>query len=126
MKVIFKSTFFTILCIVVLLSGCVPYKAAYKDSQTLLNQAVDIETAYRVQQLEKEIANPDLSAEARIKFDEAYKSIISFITEHSAALKVDNLYGNALALKGLAEYYLEKYDKANLTAVASISFLRNS
>ena len=126
MKTLFKGSFFTILSFAILFSSCVPYKSAYKSSKTLLNQAVDIETAYRVQQLEKEVANPEPSAEARTKFEEANKSIVAFITEHEAALKTDNLYGNALALRGLSEYYLENYQDANNTASASIAYLQNS
>lgn len=126
MKTLFKSSFFTILSIAILFSSCVPYKSAYKSSQTLLNQAVDIETAYRVQQLEKEIANPEPSAEARVKFEEANKSIVAFISEHEEALKTDNLYGNALALRGLSEYYLENYEDANNTAISSVAYLQNS
>lgn len=126
MKTVFKSSIFTILSIAILFSSCVPYKAAYKESQTLLNQAVNIETAYRVQQLEKEIANPEPSAEARTKFEDANTSIVSFITEHEEALKTDMLYGNALALRGLSEFYLEKYEDANSTASTSIAYLENS
>ena len=126
MKTLFKSSFLTILSIAILFSSCVPYKAAYKKSQTLLNQAVSVETAYRVQQLEKEVANPAPSAEARTKFDEANKSIVAFITEHEAGLKTDNLYGNALALRGLSEYYLEDYQAANNTAETSIAYLESS
>lgn len=126
MKTSFKSSLFTILSIAILFSSCVPYKAAYKKSQTLLNQAVSVETAYRVQQLEEEVASPAPSAEAQTKFDEANKSIVTFVTEHEAALKTDNLYGNALALRGLSEYYLEDYSAANSTAEAAVTYLQSS
>ena len=127
MKTLFKGSFLTILSLAILLSSsCVAYKKVYKESQTLLNQAVGVETAYRVQQLQKEVVNPAPSAEARMKFEEANKSIVAFITEHEAALKTDNLFGNALALRGLAEYYLEDYQGANNTATESIAYLQNS
>ena len=126
MKTLSRGSFFTILSVVLLFSSCVPYNAAYKKSQTLLNQAVSVETAYRVQQLQKEVANPEPSAEAKVKFEEANKSIVSFITEHEAGLKTDNLYGNALALRGLSEYYLEDYKAANSTAETAIGYLEQS
>ena len=91
-----------------------------------MNQAVSIETAYRVQQLEKEITNPEPSAEARVKFEEADKSIDEFITEHEATLKTDNLYGNALALKSLSKYYLEDYSAAINNSETATTYLQNS
>jgi hypothetical protein len=126
MKTTFKNALLMVLGLGILISSCVPYQSAYKSSQTLLNQAVDIETAYRVQQLEKEVPNPEPSSEARAKFEEANKSIVAFITEHEPALKNDNLYGNALALRGLSEFYLEKNEAATNTATESIAYLENS
>lgn len=126
MKKVLNHSMFLLMGFALLISSCVPYKKAFKESQTLFNQSVSIETAYRVKQLEKQVTNPEPSLEAQASFQKTYDATVAFLTEHEVALKADNLYGNALALKSLSEFYLEKNTDANNTAAAAITYLEQS
>ena len=126
MKSVFKTTLFLFLAGTLFMTSCSPaYQKELKSSYKLYNQAVDAETAFRVQQLEKEMVNANSDA-TKAQFQAAYTSINTVIDAHKEVLGKDNLYGNVLALKSMCELNMESYTDAANTASQALTYLKNS
>jgi hypothetical protein len=126
MKKVFKMPLFLLLAGIVFMSSCAPaYQKDLTASYKLYNQAVTAETAYRVQQLEKEMVNANSDA-TKTEFKAAYDAINAVIATHQADLGKDDLYGNVLALKSMSELNLEKYTDAGNSATQALTYLSSS
>lgn len=126
MKGLFKAPLFLLLAGIVFMSSCAPaYQKDLSNSYKLYNQAVTAETAYRVQQLEKEMVNANSDA-TKTEFQAAYDAINSVVTKHQADLGKDDLYGNVLALKAMSELNLAKYTDATNSASQALTYLGSS
>ena len=137
-KLIFRKKYFSLLIITLIASSCA--QLIYLDqAQDNFNKAASLENkqALGLEQVNSEKDSRELETalnQSYLEFSPKYYYNISDkklekalnSSKYKNGLKKDNLLGNALALKALTEWKLEKFKEANVTAIMAQEELKSS